>query len=207
MAMRTAVGQIFAAALVSVGLTVASAAQAITFELTSDHCSPAACGTPPFGTVDVTQVGVNASIIVTLAAGFQYAQVSAADFQIFKFNGVGIVLADIVVGAHVPALAAATGAFNGDGTGDFDFGINCPSCGNGPTGFGGAIAFIVSNATITDLTQPNALGNIFVADVLSPNGNIGPVDVSVIPNQTPEPASLALLGLGLAGLVWSRRKK
>ena len=91
MAMRTAVGQIFAAALVSVGLTVASAAQAITFELTSDHCSPAACGTPPFGTVDVTQVGVNASIIVTLAAGFQYAQVSAADFQIFKFNGVGVV--------------------------------------------------------------------------------------------------------------------
>jgi hypothetical protein len=207
MAMRTAVGQIFAAALVSIGLTVASAAQAITFDLTSDHCSPAGCGTPPFGTVDVTQVGVNASIVVTLAAGFQYAQVSAADFQIFKFNGVGVVLGDIIVGAHVPALAAATGAFNGDGTGDFDFGINCPSCGNGPTGFGGAIAFIVSNATITDLTQPNALGNIFVADVLSPNGNIGPVDVSVIPNQTPEPASLALLGLGLAGLVWSRRKK
>ena len=205
--MRTAVGQIFAAALVSVGLTVAPAAQAIRFDLTSDHCSPAGCGTPPFGTVDVTQVGANASVIVTLAAGFQYEQTGAADFQIFKFNGVGVALGDIVVFAHVPALAASTGAFNGDGTGNFSFGINCPSCGNGFAGFGGAIGFVVNNATSADLTQPNALGNIFVADVLAPNGNIGPVDVSVIPNQTPEPASLALLGLGLAGLGWSRRRK
>jgi len=207
MAMRTAVGQVFTAALLGAGLTVAPAAQAIVFSLTSDHCSPAGCGTPPFGTVDVTQIGANAQVTVTLAAGFTYAQVSAADGQIFKFNGVGVALGDIIVGAHVPALAAATGAFNGDGTGNFVFGIDCPSCGNGPTGFGGAIVFIVSNATIADLTQPNALGNIFVADVLSPNGNIGPVDVSVIPSNVPEPASLALLGLGLAGLGWSRRRK
>jgi hypothetical protein len=109
--------------------------------------------------------------------------------------------------SRVPALAAATGLFNGDGTGDFDFGINCPTCGQGPTGFGGQFGFAVLNATIADLTQPNNLGNIFVADVLAPNGNIGPVDVTAIVNQTPEPASLALLGLGLAGLGWSRRKK
>jgi hypothetical protein len=109
--------------------------------------------------------------------------------------------------SRVPALAAATGLFNGDGTGDFDFGINCPSGGQRPTGFGGSISFTVQNATIADLTAPNAFGNIFVADVLAPNGNIGPVDVSVAPTPTPEPASLALLGLGLAGLGWSRRKK
>jgi hypothetical protein len=207
MAMRTAVGQIFAAGLLGAGLTLAPTAQAIVFTLTSDHCSGTGCGTPPFGTVEVLQFGANAQVVVTLAAGFQYAQVSTADNQIFKFNGTGVALTDIIVNAHVPGLLAATGAFDGDGTGDFDFGINCPTCGQGPTGFGGQFGFAVLNATIADLTQPNNLGNIFVADVLAPNGNIGPVDVTAIVNQTPEPASLALLGLGLAGLGWSRRKK
>ena len=179
--------------------TVAS--QAVTFQFTSDHCT-GGCGTPPFGTVDVTQAGANVSLTVTLAAGYQYAQTGSADFQIFKFNGTGVALTDIVVGAHVPALAAATGAFNGDGTGNFAFGINCPTCGNGPTGFGGSVALTVLNATIADLTAPNNLGNIFVADVLAPNGNTGPVDVSVAPIPLPPAAFLfgtALFGLGLLG--------
>src|SRR5262245_47915687 len=120
--------------LLAAGLMLAAPpAQAITFQLTSDHCT-GTCGTPPFGTVDVTQAGANVDVTVTLNAGFQYAQTGAADGQIFKLNGTGVALGDIVVGAHVPALAAATGALNGDGTGNFTFGINCPTCGNGQIG-------------------------------------------------------------------------
>src|SRR5262249_32394590 len=181
----------------------ATSASAITFQLTSDHCSDPGCGTPPFGTVDVTQVGANAAITTTLAAGFQYAQTGAADGQIFKFNGTGVALTDIVVGAHVPALAAATGAFNGDGTGQFTFGINCPSCGNGGSdAFSTPISFHVANATIADVTHPNSNGNLFVADVLAPNGNTGPVDVHT---EVPEPSTLLLIGSGLVGLGAVRR--
>lgn len=185
-------------ALLFAGFVAPTNGLAIDFQLTSDHCT-GTCGTAPFGTVSVTQAGANVNIVVTLGAGITYAQTGAADGQIFKFNGTGVVLGDIVVGAHVPALVAATGAFNGDGTGDFIFGINCPSCGNGPTGFGGAVSFTVNNATVAELTQANNLGNIFVADILGLNGNTGPVDVTAVP--TPEPSTILLSGLGLGMLV------
>ena len=96
----------FVAAVVILGAALlAVPAEAISFNFTSDHCT-GTCGTPPFGTVDVTQAGANVNFVVTLAAGYQYAQTGSADFQIFKFNGTGVAVGDIVVRAHVPALAA-----------------------------------------------------------------------------------------------------
>jgi hypothetical protein len=190
------------AALLMVGLAVAVPANAISFNLTSDHCT-GGCGTAPFGVVTLTQNGTTVDVTVDLFDGNLFVQTGAADFQAFKFNGTGIVLADITVDAHVPGLVAATGALNGDGTGNFAFGINCPTCANGGAGaFGDDIVFHVASATIADLTAPNNLGNVFVADILSgTTGNTGPVDATV-PN-VPEPASLLLLGSGLAGLgLW-----
>ena len=53
--------------------------------------------------------------------------------------------------------------------------------------------FTIANATIADVTAPNNLLNIFVADVFSSQtGNTGPVDVHV-----PGP----IVGAGLPGLV------
>ena len=46
----------------------ATTAAAVVFDLTSDHCT-GGCGTAPFGTVDVTQVGANVHIVVDLANG------------------------------------------------------------------------------------------------------------------------------------------
>ena len=184
-------------------LLAASSAWATSFNITSDHCT-GGCGTPPFGTVTVTQNGTTVDITVDLAAGYAFAKTGSVDDQAFKFNGTGITLADITVDQTVTGqtLAADTGAFNGDGTGTFSFGIICTTCGGGgSSAFSDDIVFHVANATIADLTAPNAAGNIFVADVLAPNGNTGPVDVNTGGGNVPDGgATAALLGLGLAGL-------
>jgi hypothetical protein len=179
------------------------------FEFTSDHCS-GGCGTPPFGTVTLVQNGSTVDVTVDLSAGNQFVKTGSADFMAFKFNATGVLLGDIAVEQTVmgQTLAPATGAFNGDGTGQFSFGIECSTCDGGASdAFDDNIVFHVANATIADLTAPNNLGNIFVADILSgETGNTGPVDVTGGSNGgVPEPGTLVLLASGgLAGLLIRR---
>jgi hypothetical protein len=182
-------------------LMIAQNASAITYQITSDHAT-GGLGTAPFGTVELIQNGTTVDVTVSLTAGYSFVLTGSADFMDFKFNAIGVVLGDITIDQNATfnngnTLAAATGAFNGDGTGTFGFGIYGVGQKNGGAGtFSTDIIFHVANATIADLTQPNSLGNIFVADLLSPNGNTGPADVHV-----PDSGStLMLLGAALAGL-------
>src|SRR5262249_43483928 len=135
-------------------LTAPSASAAdVTFNLTSDHCTNG-CGPAGtiFGTVSLTQNGTTVDVVVHLNSGFAFAKTGAADMQAFKFNaGAPVTLANITVDPHVPPLVAAAGAFSGDGTGNFGFGINCPSCGGGLSdAFTTDIVFHVSNTTIAN---------------------------------------------------------
>src|SRR5262249_27660196 len=161
---------------------------ALEFNLTSDHCT-GGCGPAGtiFGTVTLTQNGTTVDVTVHLNSGFAFANTGAADNQAFKFNAVGVVVGDITVNQNAPKpLAADAGAFNGDGTGNFGFGIVCGTCGGGLSdAFTSDIIFHVANATIADLTVPNNFGNVFVADIgNTATGLTGPIDAST-PNPVP----------------------
>lgn len=209
--MKRLLGPIFALAVVGV-LASASVATATTIDLTVDHCT-GGCAPPgtTFGVVTLTQNGANVDVTVHLNSPFEYAKTGAADFQAFKFNATGVVVGDITVNQTVPGqtLIADTGAFNGDGTGAFVFGIACSTCGGGlSSAFANDLVFHVANATIADLTAANALGFVFAADIGNPtNGNTGPIGALPPPPRVPEPTSMVLVGSGFLLVARRLRRK
>jgi hypothetical protein len=167
-----------ALALIAATAAFPSASHAITFNLTEDHCIGGR-GIPPFGSVTLTQNGTMVEVDVDLFGTNAFVKTGSVDFQAFKFNASGVVVGGVTIDQNNPGetLAPQTGAFNnGDGTGNFLFGIACTTCGNGASdAFTTNVIFHVANATIADLTAANNLGNIFVADVIGSTGNTGPV--------------------------------
>ena len=123
-----------AGALFAASVAFSGTSHAVTFDLTSDFCG-GGCGTPPFATVDVTQVGTGVHIVVDSANGppntVGWAQTGALSFALFAFNATGVVLGDITVVQTFAGqtLAAVGGSFGSGGPGDFVFAIGCATCG------------------------------------------------------------------------------
>jgi hypothetical protein len=186
----------------------ATSASADSFDLNSCHLS-GGCGglSLPYGTVTLTANmtgGVNVSVtgpsFIFFAGGGDLQGAPQGQNVIFAFNGVDITAADIqnetATAPGAVTLSGIAGTFNVNGQpafGDFGFGIAC-SC-NGQSDQISKIEFTVVNATIADLTFPNAAGVLFIADVGFSASRTGVVDASSVPVPGP------IVGAGLPGLI------
>jgi len=198
------------AAVIGVGTvmgapTSASAAM-LSFLLTSDFCT-GTCGTAPFGTVTATDIGAGeVQVTVTLTAGETFAKTGALSMNTLAWDLAGIpTLTDFTSFTNNPAVALASttaGSIGGDGSGTWQYAIDCPTCGNGtsPPQLLSPITFDISAtglSTASFVQNPPSNGHaglFFAADIMGANGNTGVVGA---PTVVPGP----IVGAGLPGLI------
>jgi hypothetical protein len=208
-------------ALAALGLTLAvpSAARAdtITFALTSDHCTDGCLtGQTSGGTVTIMDVSGGVSVDVTLANANRFVSTGFdTDFGFNLANNPTITFSGVTSGFTPVANPQTAGSLHMDGTGFFEYGVNCTACGNGGSNpQSGPLDFTITAAGLTTASfQQNAAGQFFAVDMISgTTGKTGAVDASV---GTPVPGPLAGAGLpglvaacvGLIGLARRRRQK
>jgi len=198
--------------VLSLGVGSASAST-ITFDLTSDHCS-GGTGCVPDGTsaglVTITDVSSGVvSVNVTLGSAFQF--VSTGFETDFGFNLSGdpmITFSSVSAGFTPNANPETAGSLHMDGTGFFEYGVNCTACGSGGSNpQTGPLSFTITGTGLsTSSFQVNDLGQYFAVDLLG-QGRTGAVDASTPNTSVPDGGStVTLLGSALLGLGILRRR-
>jgi len=197
-------------ALLVVGLELPALADE--YSLTNDHCT-GGCGVPPFGTIDLTQAGPDTvQVDVSLTPGDKFVNTGFPGS--FAFDLVGnpaISVTDLTAGWSL--LSPNAGSLHFDGFGNLEYTLVCTVCGNGASHpFAGPISFDVTAAGLTpanfqELSSGGSAQVYFVADILGTTGKTGPVGATLTTTSAPEPATLGLMTLGLAGVTLLRRRR
>ena len=175
------------------------------------------CDTVPVtgcGTVTLTQDGSNVDVSVTLAGTDKFVN-TGGSHEAFAFNLLGDPQNPTVTVTQPTGENFYLGPVTPPSTGQFDYYINCNTCGNGNAGSQPSpLKFTVDNVTIADFvgTTPTS-GIYFAADIINhvgkdgSNGATGEVVALGGVDAVPEPVSLVLFGSGLAYTALRRRKR
>jgi hypothetical protein len=198
--------------LALLGLGSGLPALADVYFLTIDHCT-GGCGTPPFGTIDVTQAGTDTvQVDVILTPGDQFVRTGfSGSFAFDLIGNPAISVSDLTAGWSL--LSTNAGSLHFDGFGDLEYALVCNACGNGGSHpFAGPVSFDVTApglapANFQELSSGGSAQVNFVADILGATGKTGPVGATVSSTSVPEPATLDLMGLGLGGATLLRRRR
>jgi hypothetical protein len=157
--------------------------------------------------VTATDIGAGeVQINVTLKAGENFVKSGAGAGQALLFDLAGApTLTDYTdVSSNQPIVLASTtaGSLMADGSGTWQYGVNCPSCGNGNSSpmLDSPITFDISATGLSTASLiQNGNGLFFAADIIGTNGNTGDVGAPTGTVGVPGPTA----GAGLPGLAFA----